>query len=566
MDTPVDWLNTKKLTRNVRYKIQSWIIIDAMLTTDSENKEDRWFNPPLEYFKDWVKTFIVENNTEDFVWYDMAVGQRGTKIAYMIRRCLFSEVPLDDILGMIVAAEIHMLELMEDEKIATHSNHGLFQMAGLLALGRSLPFMVRSDSAIKYSTKLIRKMLKLHFSSDGLHKEHSPDYHIFMTNFVALLLKSGLMGNARGFKTLAKKTIEASYWMCQPDGNIVPFGDTKPIPIELRAAYEIPIVDGKYSSPEGLKFFHNGGLVVHSSRKDGIPSGFLAFAASFHSRQHKHADDLTLQLFHDGEGILTDAGTFTYQYDLEERIFIESTRAHNTVEIDGKNYSRYLKDAFGSAINFAVEVGNCIVIDSEISRKRLVPADIPNNNIKMDVAIDVDIVQRRMLVYHPDRFLLIFDHLKSDKNHDYTQWLHLYPNQHIREEKGKIIISKGQKKRIAAIIHPILPEQSKYSMFYGNNKPRLQGWISENGHALKETNSMGISARGKDVVIATLIDFSIHGTKKPHLNIGTGGKYIRFVITQSEGKSEFIYRKKADGITLKYIENGDESEVEVNLE
>ena len=247
-------------------------------------------------------------------------------------------------------------------------------------------------------------------------------------------------------------------------------------------------------------------------------------------------------------------------------MFIESTRAHNTVEINGKNYSRYLKDAFGSAINFAVEVGNCIVIDSEISRKRLVPADIPNNKIKLDVAINVDIVQRRMLVYHPDRFLLIFDHLKSDKNHDYTQWLHLYPNQHIREEKGKILISKGHKKRITAIIHPILPEQAKYSMFYGNNKPRLQGWISENGHALKETNSIGIGARGKDVVIATLIDFSIHGTKKPHLNIGTSGKYIRFVITQSEGKVEFIYRKKADGIILKYIENDDESEVVVNLE
>ena len=81
METPVNWLDTEDLSRNVRYKIQSWVVIDSILTADSESKEDRWFNPPLEFVKDWVRTFVVESNIEDFLWLDWAVGQCGTKIA-----------------------------------------------------------------------------------------------------------------------------------------------------------------------------------------------------------------------------------------------------------------------------------------------------------------------------------------------------------------------------------------------------------------------------------------------------------------------------------------------------
>ena len=39
--------------------------------------------------------------------------------------------------------------------------------------------------------------------------------------------------------------------------------------------------------------------------------------------------------------LLTDPGTFTYHYDQDERMYVESTRSHNCLEIDGMNYSRY---------------------------------------------------------------------------------------------------------------------------------------------------------------------------------------------------------------------------------
>ena len=39
-----------------------------------------------------------------------------------------------------------------------------------------------------------------------------------------------------------------------------------------------------------------------------MASEYLAFNGSFFSRQHKHSDDMGIQFFSDGKGLLTDAG------------------------------------------------------------------------------------------------------------------------------------------------------------------------------------------------------------------------------------------------------------------
>ena len=98
--------------------------------------------------------------------------------------------------------------------------------------------------------------------------------------------------------------------------------------------------------------FNVGGLVINNSVNPDDPESIsqLVFSAQFHSRQHKHADHLNILYHLNNQPLLVDAGTYTYQYDIPERMYCESTRAHNTVEIDELNYSRYRQDAFGYAL------------------------------------------------------------------------------------------------------------------------------------------------------------------------------------------------------------------------
>lgn len=66
-------------------------------------------------------------------------------------------------------------------------------------------------------------------------------------------------------------------------------------------------------------------------RCDGGPQGFLSIAA------HGHADALSVEVRHDGVELLVDPGTYCYHGEPEWRSYFRSTRAHNTIEVDGQD-------------------------------------------------------------------------------------------------------------------------------------------------------------------------------------------------------------------------------------
>ena len=554
IENPMNWPDFSKYSRSVRYKVQAWGLLDAILTYESISKNDKMYRTAYSHIIDWVKNFVLEFQDDDFAWYDMAVGQRATKLAYIIRRAIEEEEEIKDIAALIVAAELHIRELMEEEKIAMHSNHGLFQMAGLLSLGKLLPFLTSSVSASTFSIRKIRTMLDEHFTEDYLHKEHSPMYHIFMTNYVSLLLNSGFMAESTEFIHLAEGAVEAAKWFAMPNQNILPFGDTPQIPISERTNFELNLVRDAAVSPPGLKYFKKGGLVIHSHYSESeMPQSYLAFNGGFHSRQHKHADDFNIQLFGNGVDILVDPGTFTYQYDLPERMYIESTRAHNCLEIDGLNYSRFRKDAFGTAVKSVVEKGRYIFIDSEVQRKRLISPQIPNNKIKSEDAVEVDILHRREIVYLPGEFLLVLDRASSPKPHQYRQWFQINPELSCSAEGEDVFLSTREGIQVANI-HHLFPVESEIQVFAGVKEPSLQGWFSLDGHSLERSNSICVEAVGENKIIATVIDLKPSKKATYFFNEGTGGKYIRFVLKRGESKFEFISRMNDESTELTFTD------------
>jgi hypothetical protein len=551
LESPMNWGKFSVLSRNVRYKVQAWLVLDAVLNFDSLEKSDEMYESAFSHILDWINCFIIDSQDDDFAWYDMAVGQRATKLAYIIRRAIEEDEAVKDIAALIVTAELHIRELMEEEKIAMHSNHGLFQMAGLLALGESLPFLSLSNEASKFAIGKIRTMLEDHFTEDYLHKEHSPMYHIFMANYVSLLLNSGFMAESIEFTHLAEGAIEAAKWFAMPNGNILPFGDTPKIPITERTNFELNLVRDAAVSPPGLKYFKKGGLVIHSHYSESeMPQSYLAFNGGFHSRQHKHADDFNIQLFGNGVDILVDPGTFTYQYDLPERMYIESTRAHNCLEIDGLNYSRFRKDAFGSAITSVTEVGDCLIIEAEIERKSLVSPQIPHNKVKNEDAVEVEINHGRKIVYCPGDFMLVLDCMSSAQPHVYRQWFQMSPQLSLSYDGGSEAFISTKEGKPVAKMHQLFPVNGLIKIFEGTVKPELQGWVSTDGHTLEKTASVCIESEGASQIIATVFDLNPTKQATYFFNEGTGGKYLRFTLKRAGSTFEFISRTKGDSTEI----------------
>lgn len=536
LSQPPEWELVKSQSRNFRYKLHSWVFLDVLLRADEVSESDEFLINALKISEDWVERFVIRGDSDEFAWYDMAVGQRATKLPYLISRMIEIDYKLETIMKFLIAAEVHMLELSQEERIATHSNHGLFQIAGLLAISKNLAWMKNAQSSAINGISILDKMLGEHFAKDGLHKEHSPEYHLFMINHLSSLVDSGWIEENSKIAELTDKVHKAALWMQSPDANIIAMGDSK---------NNLPIGERWQDAPEypdGLMLFETGGLVIHNSRKESTQ---MVFSSQFHSRQHKHADDNNVLYYANGNQILVDSGTYTYQYDLPERIYCESTRAHNTVEINSNNSSRFKKDAYGSGIRFVRKVGPCVICSAEIQHKRLISSFLPNNKIRSTDAIDTKVLHTRTLIDYPSRFLAIIDVVKSDSFCDITQWNHFHQDLQLQSDSGNnFVILDTNGNAVAKILNATVSEIAMRPVLVkGQTQPHLQGWISEDGRNLVENFALGYSHSGNELCFVTVIDTNVEGnTGQPYLRYGSNGKYLRFALTQNGKKVDFKFR------------------------
>ena len=539
MKKPPIWADLHNSTRNFRYKMHSWVMLDTLLSADEKSNDDKYLNYAINIAYDWIKNFILQEKNDEFAWYDMAVGQRATKLPYMLFRLIQNNAQKELIFHFILACEIHIVELSQRDRIAVHSNHGLFQIAGLIALVRSLPWLKISKDSYSIAIEVMREMLNDHFADDGLHKEHSPEYHLFMVNHLSSFLQSGWLRDIPELVELVSKVEEAAHWMQNPKMEVIPLGDSK---------NSLPSLDRWHAMSEklkiGLKVFHHGGLAIHNTSSDKGKSQ-LVFSAQFHSRQHKHADHLTILYHLNGHPLLVDAGTYTYQYDLPQRIYCESTRAHNTVEIDGLNYSRFRQDSFGSCLEFAEEIGECTIFSGRLHHKHLISSFIPNNKIQNSDKIKCDINHTRSIIHYPGRFLAVIDQIDSNESHDYIQWNHLAPHLSIRKYTNSKIGIHNSKEETVCIVLTSDSEANPLDIIEieGQSHPHLQGWFSHDGRELIPNPVLGFTTFGENKAFVTVFDFKMANTGKPYLRIGSSGNYQRFALTQDGLKVDFKIRR-----------------------
>jgi hypothetical protein len=90
---------------------------------------------------------------------------------------------------------------------------------------------------------------------------------------------------------------------------------------------------------ESVAFHHSGYFFFASPRMRGSvrcgPLGINGWA------NHSHCDQLNVEFCWDGKPVVVDPGTYRYSGSAEERNEFRSTRAHNTVMVDGKEQNRF---------------------------------------------------------------------------------------------------------------------------------------------------------------------------------------------------------------------------------
>lgn len=530
-DNPLDkWLMDDQSVRSQNLHLHCWSFLDSLLLAYSETGTERLLVEALRVAEEWSDLFASETTRDEAVgvrhmaWYDMAVGLRAYRLAYIM------EV-LEKADGDIVydrellerSLEMHVSYLADDRNIMFHNNHGLFQAAGQLATGRRLG---HRSAALREAEHLGRRRLEeildRQFSRDHAHLEHSPGYHRMVYSTLKGLIDAGLILD-EDIKARAECIEEALSWFIMPNGHIANFGDTdhhqyglSPDEAEKRWATEamrFAVSRGKVGKRplENIRLFQEGGYaaarVPHRNGKTPYDS-YLLQQAAFHSRTHKHADTLSFIWYDRAHEILVDSGRFGYVgktepgselhrdgfwYSDPSRVYCETSRAHNCLVFDGKNYPRKGTAPPGSLVGRSAVSPDGRVLAFESSAQHFEGLD-----------------HTRLIFMRAGQWLICldcFDDRSCERRA--AQWFHLDP---------KITAEKCGEAEFRAL-HPKTSVPLRIMALHGNiesvdhvrgaKEPEMQGWVSRRRNTLKPNDAIAFNLTpGKHGLLATLFSFS----------------------------------------------------------
>ena len=222
---------------------------------------------------------------------------------------------------------------------------------------------------------------------------------------------------------------------------------------------------------------------------DAGPLGYLSLAA------HGHADALSFTLNVGDREILVDPGTYAYHTDPAWRRYFRSTRAHNTVEVDGLDQSvqagnfMWTDHANARCIEFDCGPGAQHFIGEHDGYRRL-----PD-----------PVVHRREVVFDPDRRIFdLADMLRCEREHAVRRIWHFAENCQVETVGRELHVINGT----AKVIFQPQEDLERVDIYRGGSADQ-GGWISRRfGHKVPCTTVVWKSRISGATVLRTRITYT----------------------------------------------------------
>jgi hypothetical protein len=320
-------LNAYSMTGDLTYLLKAKVLVISWLDT----KGDPWL-PRSEY-----------------IWNEHSVANRVLTFVQLLS--LMRSTPLyheefeRQITGEI---EFHAQRLAEDKRYQTN-NHGIIQDRALLEVAVLFPELPESSEWFAKATTRLVERLRTDVSPSGVSLEHSPQYQIhFIKLFYTIrdfMEAHEIYGGQ--FDDVLSAMERYLVYILRADGSLPLIGDTRhsdvrnlfkrrKISEELRYAVSNGR-QGRRPQEVDAVFADAGVAVLRDSWESDRPIS-LVFVAAFHSKMHKHADDLSFVLRVGETDFLIDSGSFNYDGMNPFTAYQRSTLAHNTISVDGTSY------------------------------------------------------------------------------------------------------------------------------------------------------------------------------------------------------------------------------------
>lgn len=490
----------------------------------------------MDCFGFWDDKEQLTRHTQLMVWNDAATAVRLLVFTYVLQRLLRlhdSRTALRE--RILRTAMDHYLLLASDAFYNPRTNHGFFQNACMLCFCSSLPQINGARLAFALSEKRLLTMLDERVSLEGFLKEHSTSYHVFFLACHIELLKyiPVSLQTRNSVQQSIQKMLSVFRRFILPDGSQALLGDSycsiiEPKMLEYLQAHPEPEASPVTVYPSaGYGFLHSAPTQSH-----------VILAGAFHSRVHKHCDELHVLWSEGTENILVDSGMIGYLgkilpsdprfakgfwYSDPKRIYAESVHAHNCVEINGESYSRKVNPYGALPITGGQASGTSLYLKSKWARP---------DGYK----------QNRMIVLQPGQWLLVLDRLDPKdtavQKTRFSQWFHLGPQARL----ASLEQAERHEHRYAFTFpsctlwcQPLMPVGSS-STHFAETEPRLQGWVAKQKDSLVPAYAVGYHVESQTAQFATLFTLNKTATDYKSLITKKGMQIVE--LTFSDGSAD----------------------------
>ncbi len=461
--------------RSHAFNLHAWTFLSEVLRTYDRTQAFRYLDFAIQLALDWAATYPTLQTDSVFAWNDMATGIRASRLAYIIDAAVRHDAVPDTTLARLVAAALlHARAFAEDHRFVSRTNHGFFFAAGQLALARRLPTLPGMNQAAIQAEERLRIMVDTQFTSEGGHREHSPEYHVHTLTLMHALRRVGLLPDTSADQ-LIDRLEEALAWFVMPNGRLTPIGDSYPGQLTLTSglvprnqALRLVLSGAEDGAPPraSIRAFPETGYVVirdpwPSNPANAASGCYLAQISAYHSNVHKHLDDLSFVWYDRGQELLTDAGAYSYDYNDPNRIYVQSMSAHNTVTVDRTPWirQRFREKPYGAAPQRSGEAAGVFYIETEVEHH-------------------MSVRHARVLLLRPGEWLIVFDWLAGhdETPHEFTQRFLFAPGLDAEPDGSTLTLrlpDSGDRLHMV----PLLPSDA-LTPVKGQREPDLLGWTS----------------------------------------------------------------------------------------
>lgn len=328
-------------------------------------------------------------------------------------------------------------------------NHVIGDAAGLAVVALSLPELADAPRWRRTALAVLEREAAAQVNHDGTHREESPSYHAFVWELlclVALLARRQRVPMPQTWRAV-ERMAEPLLVISRPDGSLPASGDddaaagfdlcegsARAFTIAATAAVLFDRADLKAAArdpveailwlcgPEGLEQWSAlasadvpaGRITAFGAggRSSWKPDADWWFLRGGTQSRHTHADALHLEAAVQGQVLLEDSGTGSYNASDDWRRYARSTRAHNTVVVDGRDQAT-MHRTFRWLSPLRVDWRKAGPFDGGWY------ADATHDGYRRR-----GIAHRRRVWWHPDWGWLVVDSLEGQGTHDVDQRWH----------------------------------------------------------------------------------------------------------------------------------------------